>query len=370
MIAQEQITQEQLKTIPLLDFVNTFPDWKAQLKEPPFHLSIREKDEYVLLKYNQFESDMNYLISQLSRGCVLRQNPNGSCSYVCRPFDKFFNYGEPLAADIDWNTARVTEKVDGSLMKLWYDNGSWHLSTNGIIDAFEAPAGEKEVSFGDVFVRALGTDIQTLGSTLDKTRTYMFELTSPETQVVISYPDGVYYLASRSTETGEEYFDRPQFVPQAKIKYPQLYYINNLDDVISAAQLMSKDEEGFVVNDAAGKRIKVKSPEYLIAAHMQMNGQITVKRIFKMIRNEQLDDFLAYAPEQKEKADKVLDAINVFCENAENEWKEMNKKEFASQKEFAEEAKRSQLRSFPFAKRTNPETTAAEWLMKISVKSA
>ena len=58
---------------------------------------------------------------------------DGRAQYVCRPFDKFFNVGEVNAADIDWSTAQVREKVDGSLMKIWFDNGDWHLSTNGTL---------------------------------------------------------------------------------------------------------------------------------------------------------------------------------------------------------------------------------------------
>ena len=369
-----QISMVKYKAMSLIDIINQFNDWHERLINPPFSLTIREKIsencEYCLFKYNQFATDMSYRASQEARGCILK-NDNGKYIYVCRPFDKFFNYGEEYAADIDWKTARVTEKVDGSLCKVWYDNGQWHLSTNGTIDAFEAPVGEDDnISFGDIFVRALETDVQTLGSTLIKSRTYMFELTSPETQVVIPYQDGVYYLSCRNTNTGIEYFAIPEFVPEAKIKYPKVYHISNLHDVVTAAQMMSKDEEGFVVDDLFGNRIKVKSPEYLLAAHVRMNGAVTERRIFKLIRNDQLDDFLAYAPEQKEKVDAVLNKIQTFCDYAENEWKTFCENEFATQKDFAEAVKNSQNRAFLFLKRKNPETNAREYLLKMPLKKS
>ena len=282
------------KNLSVLDFMNSYPDWADLLKDQ-FNIKPREDGEYILLKYNQFETDMSYRLAQECRGSIFRKDEEiGKYIYVCRPFDKFFNYGEQFAADIDWNTAKVTEKVDGSLCKLWFDKGEWHLSSNGTIDAFKAPVGEKELSFGDVFLRAAGIDIQTLGSTLNPEYTYMFELTSPETQIVISYNDAVYYLTARETKTGKEIFEKPEFADTVQIKYPKVYQINKLDDVIAAANMMSKDEEG--------NRIKVKSPEYLITAHLQMNGNVTDKRIMKMLRNDQLDDFLAYAPNCKEKS--------------------------------------------------------------------
>lgn len=52
------------------------------------------------------------------------------------PYKKFFNFGEDCAATIDWNTAKVQEKIDGSLISLyWYDD-SWHISSTG------CPAGD------------------------------------------------------------------------------------------------------------------------------------------------------------------------------------------------------------------------------------
>ena len=125
-MANPDVTQVKLENMPVLVFLNTFPDWKERLSEAPFSLSIRESGEYVLLKYTQFYSDMSYLSVRESRGSVFRQNESGEWIYVCRPFDKFFNFNEEYAAPIDWKCAKVTEKIDGSLMKLWFDEGAWH----------------------------------------------------------------------------------------------------------------------------------------------------------------------------------------------------------------------------------------------------
>ncbi len=364
------ISRDQYREMPALELMNTFPDWKERLENEPFTVSVRESGDYVLLKYSQFGSDMSYRAAQESRGPIFRKDENGQYIYVCRPFDKFFNYGEPFAAEIDWKTARVTAKIDGSLMKLFYDRGSWHLATNGTIDAFMAPVGDDELSFGEVFERALGADIQTLGSTLDPLRTYMFELTSPETQVVIAYPDGVYYLSCRDNATGEESFERPQFAPGVKIQYPKQYDMTSLEDVIAAAQLMSKDEEGFVVNDAQGRRVKVKSPEYLVAAHLQVNGAVTRKRIFEYIRTEKIDDFLAYVPQHKARVDAVMAQIDAFCEGAERQWKELNSREYESQKEFAEAVKGQRLSPYFFARRKEPSLTPKDYLFRITMPAA
>ena len=67
-------------------------------------------------------------------GIVLQKNTN---KVVCYPFSKFFNAGEHRAAQVDWTTAVFTEKLDGSLIKLYYleTEKQWVAATNNTIDA-------------------------------------------------------------------------------------------------------------------------------------------------------------------------------------------------------------------------------------------
>ena len=46
---------------------------------------------------------------------------------MCYPFSKFHNFGGFHAAKLDWTTAVFTEKLDGSLIKLYYleSEGNW-----------------------------------------------------------------------------------------------------------------------------------------------------------------------------------------------------------------------------------------------------
>ena len=94
-----------------------------------------------MFKYNQIESDFEYQLVREARGIILREKV---WKVVCRPFDKFFNYGEQFSDVrlIDWEHVYVQQKVDGSLIKIWYDFGRWHISTNGSIDAFKAECGD------------------------------------------------------------------------------------------------------------------------------------------------------------------------------------------------------------------------------------
>src|SRR5271154_4502894 len=81
-----------------------------------FVLDIRRHPEYpnlVLLKYSQIDSPFSEEIVRECRGIILDQKNNWNV--VCFSMLKFFNHGEGHAAPIDWSTAKVREKIDGSL---------------------------------------------------------------------------------------------------------------------------------------------------------------------------------------------------------------------------------------------------------------
>lgn len=285
----------------LLDFIHTVPNWEACLRNPPYNLKVVWDGDYVLLKYDQLASDLSLAIVQESRGCIFyAPYKNHECvQLVCYPFDKFFNYGEANAARIDWATARVQEKIDGSLIKLFYYNDEWHVATNGTIDAKKAETAIRGVSFYDVFIKALSKrgSPEYFFSTLNTNYTYLFELVSPITRVVIEYPDyDVYFLGSRDMTTLYE-----RKIPSVLsadfftfVKLPQTYPLNTLEDCIKVAKSFDKNQEGFVVCDNSFNRIKIKSPEYLVAAKLHNNGALTVKRVIKAMRAGVVDDFYSY----------------------------------------------------------------------------
>lgn len=92
----------------------------------------RKYPHLVLLKYSQRESPMGEKIVQQARGIIL--NASQDWQIICYPYAKFFNYGEAHAAEINWDSAKVYEKLDGSLMTLyWYDN-QWQVASSGSPD--------------------------------------------------------------------------------------------------------------------------------------------------------------------------------------------------------------------------------------------
>jgi len=180
----------------------------------------RKHDNVVLLKYNQIESPMGDPIVQECRGIVLDEADDWRV--VARAFSKFFNYGEGHAAPIDWPTASVQEKVDGSMIAVYAYKGAWHAATTGTPDGAGNVHGidtsgtwnprpgaiaAMPQTFADYFWQTLslydaGPLLAPPMSPFDDW-TYIFELTGPLNRIVVPHFEAkLTVLGARDPATG------------------------------------------------------------------------------------------------------------------------------------------------------------------------
>ena len=104
--------------LKIQEFISNHSNWQELLSNDPYNLKISYKNGLYCFKYNQISSNFNNPIVCEARGLILDSK---TFEVVCCPFFKFFNIDEPHAAKIDWkNGISVSEKIDGSLIKLYY----------------------------------------------------------------------------------------------------------------------------------------------------------------------------------------------------------------------------------------------------------
>lgn len=301
-----------MKLIHLIqDNPNRWKDILAKKK-----IKIKRDSDYPNLAIFNYDimADFTDEIVKECRGVIIDMD---NMHIVCRPFDKFCNYGESGADEIDWNTAKVQQKVDGSIMKLFWYDGEWKIATNGVINAFKANIGTSNTNplysnFGDLFTKAaetVGLDLERL----DIANTYIFELISPWNRVVIDYGSDItlYHLGTRNNLTGEEKYT------WIGVQQPKEYPLQSLEECIDAAKKLNVPgqlvkSEGFVVVDKNWKRIKIKSPEYVLVHHILPNGEISDEKIISNIRNGEIDEILVYIPSLQKRVDMWKDKINNF----------------------------------------------------------
>lgn len=307
----------------VLDFIRNNNDWRVLLKKD-YKINIQEEEPYILLKYSN-KADFHDEIVKECRGLILKKiYANGKIDYqvVCYPFQKFFNFGEYGTLDFFKNENElysVTAKIDGSLMKLFFDDGKWHLSTNGRIDAFKTPAF-RNVTFGDAFVEALGKYGFTYSdflSKLLKNETYLFELVTPYNCLTVDYNDKyyIYYLASYDNFTFSELNERSYLCNF--IDVPSIFFTKDVDEILEYVKSLPKNNEGVVVQRISDKqRVKIKT-EWFVKAFYYHNGVFSKKTILETILNNETSEFLVYFPKYKDLIGYYLNLLREIEKKAE-----------------------------------------------------
>lgn len=317
--------------LKLIDFIKENSDWEALLSQAPYCLNISRDQKFgrnlIMFKYSQQDSDFSNDIVKEARGLILDMT-DGVVPFSV-PFFKFFNYGEPNAASIDWESAIVLEKIDGSIMKVVKYNDELLISTNGCIDAYKCALPSvlscPFSSFGELFEDAIlnqfrqyvGRDgsrdeaIEWFKALLKlPNHTYMFELVSKWNRVVVPHEESkLYFIGLRDNE----FLDERPLIESCLINYfsmPKFYDFKSLDECVAATQAMPWDEEGYVVVDKNFNRVKIKSPAYLMVHRMANNGNMSIRRAIDVYMAGECDEILAYFPEYKSEFDEIDKRFN------------------------------------------------------------
>lgn len=278
-----------------------------------------------LFKYSQINSPMSEPVVQASRGVILDETDNWTV--VCHSFDKFFNYGEPLAAQLNWDRAVVQEKLDGSLIQMYFYRGQWRIASSGNPEGAGDVNGHN-ITFAQLFWKtfaAQGLSIEDFNHDADGDRTsvlnrtwerftFAWELTSPMNRVVVAHREPrVTLIGMRDTRRNIEYgiFQAPALWP--KVKH---YGFLSRDTILSMMETLDPlQQEGFVVVDDRWNRVKMKSAQYVAIHHARGNGGMpTAKRALEMILTGESAEILANFPEWQPIFDEIDGAYRFVCE--------------------------------------------------------
>ncbi len=221
----------------------------------------KEKDGMYLYTYtNKVIVPRDHPVIMKCRGLVL--DINGKV--LNYPFDRFFNPHEKECGDIDWETAQVQEKLDDSLICVFWYNDAWQITTRGSF----YPNPNATVDFEQLFRGHFD-----MFSRLCDKYCYMFGLVTEHNRIVTWYDEEfVALLGIRNLTTLQE---RPYTLVSimAKIlnvRSPRMYQAKNLEECRKLFASLKDDEEGFVAVDMDSKRIKLKQDSYLALSKIKM----------------------------------------------------------------------------------------------------
>ena len=253
----------------------------------------------ILLKYNQIESPRKHEIVDSCRGIILDEANN--YNVVCYPYNRFYNYNEGVSESIDWSSSKIYEKLDGSLMTLYYYNNDWHVSTSGTPDALGSV--QDNLTFKDLFWNIWNNLNYKLPQ--ETNFCYMFEMVSPLNTIIVKHKEDVLYLhGARNLSTLQE-VDPIVIAQKYNWKHAPIYNFNNLSSLLDVLKNVEPtQQEGFVVCDKNFNRIKIKSEQYVALHHLAtscIENSMSDLRLITIIQNNEGSEFLNYFPKYKER---------------------------------------------------------------------
>ncbi len=291
-----------------------------------FNLKSRDYPNKILLKYDQLVSPTLMALPEMQdcRGIILEK---GTWNVLSLAFRKFFNSEEGNAHKIDWSTARVLEKLDGTLIQLYWDesNQTWFAGTTGTAEGEGEVNNKMGTTFNDLFfqtIEKITGDLESFKSNLNKKKCYVFELTTPYNIVVKPHGESTATLLTvRNLETLEEETHANAYAAKLGVPLVKHYDLNatNVGALLRTFENMVWHDEGYVVVDYNFNRVKVKNPAYVAVHHLK--GKSAEHNILTIVKTNEIEEFGATFPERKEELyrlkenyDKLVDKLNEVWE--------------------------------------------------------
>jgi hypothetical protein len=311
-----------------------------------FKLKMKDYGHKILLKYDQIDSDMSLSEVQDCRGLILEKD---TWKVMSLAFRKFFNSAEGHASKIDWDSALIFEKCDGSLIQLYWDwvAEKWCAGTSGMAEGEGEVNDKPNTTFSGLFWEVLNTydfDI----NLLPKGCCFSFELMTPYNIVVKPHPlSSVALLGVRNVSTlGEINYSAFKKVSGLVYNLPvvQAYDINasNAGHLMATFEGMPFTEEGYVVCDANFNRIKLKNPAYVAAHHLK--AKTGLHHILTIVKSNEVDEYGATFPERLEEINELKLKYDELVIKLEDVWGEL--KEFKPKNITKQEQKRFAMKLF------------------------
>lgn len=343
-------------------FIRENENWRELISEKPYCIKVTEKGNLVCFKYSQIDSDFHNPIVRECRGIILEKD---SWNVVAYPFKKFFNFGEEYADNIDWESAVVETKEDGSLIKIYFYNDEWKIATNNTIDAEDAELQSGPYKNFRQLFDAAAEKCHFDFLKLNRYFTYCCEICSEFNIIICPQSEmRLIHIGTRDNRTFQE------VETNIGIPHPQRYALSSLEDCIAMAKTFDFTKEGFVVKDKNYNRIKIKSEDYVKAHRMISNNKVSEEKILSLICSGEEEEFLSYFPIYTT----IFQDIKIKRDKLKYLFYEIKKEVFSlkekgmKRKDFAQLVKNNDFSFLYFLMYDNSQLNFLDWENKISYK--
>lgn len=274
--------------------INNFDNLKLILENSPFNLKIKDDINFpnLFLIHNQENSDFSLKLVKECNGIIVEKD---TFKIVCYTFNKCSDntsFDETL--DLDNLYSEVA--LEGTLVRLFYYNNKWNLSTKKCIDASKSKWISNK-NFLELFNECLnGYNIE---SYLHQQYCYSFILAHPENNIVINYQACTLFHISTRDMTSLVEVD--QFIGINKTDKKK---VDKTDLPVIFGQILNDSNllyEGCIFIDHNYNRYKVRTPHFLKVRSLWGNTNNRFFRYLELRKDlNMLNEYLSYYPRDRD----------------------------------------------------------------------
>lgn len=321
------IQKDNLRTI-ISKLIQGDKDW---FKEQD--ILIGDKGPYWVLNYLQFSKNE---YNKLTRGLVIRK-PEGQPYndplelIVSFPFTRFFNANEPEAAPIDFTKSEMIEKMDGSLVGVYFpskDPSKPEYHTRKMVSVHQPDLDMVVTSFDKKnkykFMQIIGEYVNKLKfNENDIERTYIFEFIHEASRVLTEYPPdkyGLYLIGGRNLSNHRELTEAALDDVALRIgarrprRWQAVGDVQQIHSLMDEIEKDTKNFEGAVFRDEKGNRVKLKRQDYVKLHHLLT--MMSYKNIIPKVFEGETDEIVSYFPASKKLIEGFQKVFNNYVDTA------------------------------------------------------
>jgi hypothetical protein len=262
---------------------------KSVLESESFNLKIKDDIDYpnLFLIHTCDNSIFSNKIVNECNGIILEKD---TLKIICYTFDKCndsINY--LTTGQIDLDKLYKEPSLEGTLIRLYFYNNNWMLSTKKCIDSSKS-RWISDKNFKELFLECFNNyDI----NILNKDYCYSFIITHPENKIVINYTDKkLVHISTRDMISLKE-IDIDVGLTKLNREYVDKNSLENIINHINTSTDLSY--EGYIFIDTSFNRLKIKSPYYNHIRELWGNTNNRLYRYIELRKNINiLNEYLYY----------------------------------------------------------------------------
>jgi hypothetical protein len=289
--------------------INNYESLKLKLEDKPYNLKFKDDVNFpnLFLIHNQESSDFLLPIVNECNGIILEKD---TFKIICYTFNKSSDKLE-FNPKLNLNELYVEYALEGTLVRLYYYNNTWNISTKKCIDAGKSK-WISEKNFSQLFQEC----IQNINfiENLNTECCYSFILTHPENNIVVNYTvPRIFHISTRNLTTLEELNDSIGVEKILKNKIESKDIPELLNKLFNETSLFY---EGYILSDNNFNRQKIKSNLYTMVRNIWGNTNNRFLRYIEIRKDINLfNAYLYYFPSHKYSFESYENKISILAQN-------------------------------------------------------